>query len=491
LAVSLVALGILLVGGTFFARNWPFTRNHVLQEIAESTSSNVTIGPFHHTFFPPGCVAEQVVLRRGAAPESQAKMTVRKMIIQGSWTGLLSKHVALIRLEGADVVFPPIGSGEKWTPSKSDVTVDQLIAEGAMLQFIRRDRERRHVQFPIQHFVAHHLSSQRAMEFQLRLTNPAPYGEVSATGSFGPWNLTQVTATPLSGAYSFQSADLASLAGIRGSLSSLGKFSGTLDRISVEGETTTPDFGIKEKPNSVSFRTEFQAEVTPGNGDVALRDVQVRINRSLIKANGTVAGEPGHEGKTASVSLSVRGGRMEDLMLMFVPERHSPLRGAVSLHGKCVASPGQAPFLRRLHITGDFGIEGAEFTKNETQLNVDKLSASARGEGDSNDDPEDVVSDLLGHVVVRDGVATFSDLSFRVPGAKARMHGTFDLITKKVDLRGLLFMDATLPKATSGIKSFLLKAIDPFLKKNRTGGAKFPVRITGTYEHPIYRADPL
>jgi hypothetical protein len=52
-------------------------------------------------------------------------------------------------------------------------------------------------------------------------------------------------------------------------------------------------------------------------------------------------------------------------------------------------------------------------------------------------------------------------------------------------------MNAPLPKATSGIKSFLLKAIDPFLKKNRHGGARIPVSITGTYEHPVYRADPV
>jgi hypothetical protein len=78
-----------------------------------------------------------------------------------------------------------------------------------------------------------------------------------------------------------------------------------------------------------------------------------------------------------------------------------------------------------------------------------------------------------------------------VPGARARLNGTFDLITQKIDMRGLLFMDATLPKATSGIKSFLLRAIDPFLKKNRRGGARIPVSIKGTYQHPSYSADPV
>jgi AsmA-like C-terminal region len=120
-----------------------------------------------------------------------------------------------------------------------------------------------------------------------------------------------------------------------------------------------------------------------------------------------------------------------------------------------------------------------------------KLSAAARGEVDAPDDPENVVSDLQGHVAVKDGTATFRDLSFNIPGAKARLHGTFNLINQTVDLRGTLFMHAQLHQATSGIKSFLLKAIDPFLKKNRRGGAVILVSITGTYQHPSYNADPI
>jgi hypothetical protein len=176
---------------------------------------------------------------------------------------------------------------------------------------------------------------------------------------------------------------------------------------------------------------------------------------------------------------------------MFVSEKKAPLNGAVSLRAHTVVPPGNRPFLQKLRMSGDFGIESAEFTKEETQNNLDKLSTAARGGGDQTDDPERVLSDLTGHVEVRDGVATFSQLRFRIPGARARFDGTFDLITQKVDLRGMLSMDATLPKATSGIKSFLLKAIDPFLKKNRRGGAKFPVSITGTYHHPSYKADPV
>jgi len=178
-------------------------------------------------------------------------------------------------------------------------------------------------------------------------------------------------------------------------------------------------------------------------------------------------------------------------MLLFITEKRPPINGTVSMKGKTLLYAGSEPFLRRLQMSGDFGIEDASFTKEETQRNVDKLSESGTGHGDDSENPEDVVSDLQGHVVLQNGVATFSQLRFRVPGARARLDGTYNLITEKVDMRGMLYMDATLPKATSGIKSFLLKAIDPFLKKNRRGGARIPIRVTGTYEHPVYRADPV
>jgi hypothetical protein len=142
-------------------------------------------------------------------------------------------------------------------------------------------------------------------------------------------------------------------------------------------------------------------------------------------------------------------------------------------------------------MTGDFGIADALFSKPDTQQSVDKLSASAQGKANEVDNPETVVSDLQGHVVVERGIATFSELSFRVPGAHAHLHGTFNLLDTRIDLHGTLSMDADLPKATSGVKSFLLKALNPFLKKNHRGGAKFPVKITGTYQKPEYSADPV
>jgi hypothetical protein len=99
-----------------------------------------------------------------------------------------------------------------------------------------------------------------------------------------------------------------------------------------------------------------------------------------------------------------------------------------------------------------------------------------------------VLSDLKGHAVVKNGTARLSSLSFRVPGAMAQMQGTYSLITEKIDLRGTLKTDADVSKTTHGIKSLLLKVLDP-LFKNKRGGYVAPVKITGTYQHPLFGLD--
>jgi hypothetical protein len=99
-----------------------------------------------------------------------------------------------------------------------------------------------------------------------------------------------------------------------------------------------------------------------------------------------------------------------------------------------------------------------------------------------------VLSDLKGHVLLKDGTARFSDLSFTVPGAEAHVQGTYNLITEKIDLHGTLRTDAEVSKTTHGVKALLLKFLDPFLKKKPLGYIA-PIKITGTYGHPAFGLD--
>jgi hypothetical protein len=483
---------VLVGGGIFFYRDWPFTPRNVVKELELATSSKVQFGTFKRTFLPhPGCVLEAVTFTRGSSPGEQVVMKVRELSIKGKWTGLIQKHVAVILADGVDAVFPPIGTGPSWKPTETGVILDKLIANGATLQFVRHNPKEPPVKFFIQKFVGHRLADHDPMKFEVSLRNPQPPGQIDASGTFGPWKEDQINQTPVSGNYLFRDADLGSFGGIRGILSSDGTFQGTLESIEIKGRTATPDFGTTDTPHKLDLGSEFHAEVDATDGDVTLHQVRARLVKTVIVSRGSVASRRTEDGKWANLEFDVRDGRIQDLLLLFVSEKQAPLNGEISLRARTLVPPGKAAFLKRIQMEGDFGIESARFTKEKTQNSVDKLSTAGQGQGDHTDNPDNVVSDVEGHVVVKDGVATFTGLRFRVPGARARLNGTFDLITQKVDLRGMLYMDAKLPEATSGIKSFLLRAIDPFLKKNRHGGAKIPVSITGTYQHPSYHADPV
>jgi hypothetical protein len=491
LAASL--LGVVLIGGAvFFNRDWPFTPKNVVSELEQATDSKVTFGAFHRNFLPhPGCYLESVTLTRGDKPGEQEVMKIRQLTIKGKWTGLIQKHVAVIRADGVEATFPPIGTGPGWTPPDTDVIVDKLVANGAELQFIRHNPKEKPVLFSIRKFTAHHLASQEPVKFEVNLVNPQPPGDIEVSGAFGPWNKKVVSETPVKGNYAFRNADLSSFGGIAGILASDGVFEGTLESIAIKGKTSTPDFSTTDTPHKLDLSSEFDAEVDATNGDVRLHRVHAKLVKTLIVTQGAVESHKEEDGKSAALNFAVRDGRIQDLLLMFVSDKQAPLNGTVSLRAQTLVPPGKKPFLKRIQLNGDFGIESARFTSDETQTGVNKLSTAGQGQGEHTDNPDRVLTDLEGHVNVQDGVATFSGLRFRVPGARAKMNGTFDLITQKVDLKGMLYMDAKLPEATSGIKSFLLKAIDPFLKKNRRGGAKIPVSITGTYRQPSYHADPI
>jgi len=68
------------------------------------------------------------------------------------------------------------------------------------------------------------------------------------------------------------------------------------------------------------------------------------------------------------------------------------------------------------------------------------------------------------------------------------MQGTYNLITEKIDFHGTLQTESQPSKTTSGVKSMMLKVLNPFFKK-KPADYVMPVKITGTYEHPLFGLD--
>ena len=325
------------------------------------------------------------------------------------------------------------------------------------------------------------------MSYQVALTNPKPPGEISATGQFGPWRENNAGQTPVSGNYLFQNADLGVFRGISGILSSKGKFQGVLDHIEIQGATNVPEFKVTSSSHKVQLETQFHAFVNATNGDTFLQPAYAHFWRTTVVSAGSIAGISGQKGKTTALDLAAKDGRIQDVLRLFVKTERAPMTGVTSFKLKALIPPEKRPFLRKVELQGDFGIDAGNFTRTDTQENVNRFSQGARGEDDDTD-PESVLSDLKGHVVLKDGTATFSNLSFSVPGAFAQFHGTYSIITEKIDLHGILRTDAKLSKTAHGVKALLLKVLDPFFKK-KPAGSLVPVKITGTYQNPSFGLD--
>ena len=83
----------------------------------------------------PGCVLENITFqhnpKRGATP----LITIKRISIEGSFASLFTKHVKHIRAENMHILIPPRNTAEHFqVPLRSNVMIEDLIADGAILK---------------------------------------------------------------------------------------------------------------------------------------------------------------------------------------------------------------------------------------------------------------------------------------------------------------------------------------------------------------------
>jgi hypothetical protein len=483
--VFLIALACLICFAVvFYVKLWPFSRQAVLQDLKEATDSEVTAQSYHPTFFPPGCVLYGLEFYHG--PHHFKMIEIQKLRVRGGYLAMLRRHVPRIVAEGAHVFIPAFGSNETFSTQHSSTVVDELIANGSFVEFEPKDAHKEPFRFDVHEARFTGLRWASPLSYHLKFHNPNPPGEISADGKFGPWAKDHPEQTAFSGDYTFQHADLGVYGGIRGILSSKGKFNGQLKEIKVSGTTDTPDFQVKSSGNKFDVSTNFEASVNGENGDTFLKNIEVHFAGTTLLAHGSVARTEGQKGKFTRIQISSERGRIQDILGLFTADR-APMSGQAGLQLTAELPATTEPFLRRVKVEGRFSIASGTFSKTKTQRGVDELSAGARGE--NKDDPEMVMTDLKGKVALIEQVAHFSDVSFTIPGAHAQMHGTYSVSEPyRINLHGQMRVATRISKTTTGMKSFLLKVMDPIFKKKKKGEI-VPVHIQGTYEKPDFGLD--
>jgi hypothetical protein len=490
---ALVLLVLIAAGFIILVRHWPFTQTAVAAALEETVPGKVQIGAFQRTYFPgPGCIAEGVVITGSAAEGSPVLIMVQKLTVETGFLDLFRNSIREVRAEGLRVMVPPgsglnSGNGQSPSPSPNRV-VSRFVADGAVVEFERRGKERTPLRFRIARLTLLQRGSDSPITFQTELLNPEPPGQITADGEFGPWKADDPGSTALSGSYRFEKAKLDVFKGIAGTLSSVGKFSGSLARVNVEGTTAVPDFEVKQAGHRVSLKIRFAAVVDGTNGNTVLQSLDVRLENTSITAQVNVKEQSNAEGKLTSVNAIGRG-RVQDLLRLFSKDTPPALSGPIRFEAEVTFPSGGRPFLQKVALVGDFSIDGARFSKPASQAGLDTLSARAQGHKVKNtSDAPDVAGDLQSHVVLENGIATFSGLTFHAPGASAQLSGTYNLVNERVKLQGSLQTEASLSQATTGVKAILLKPLDPIFKR-KSAGAVVGVSITGTYAQPSFGID--
>ncbi len=502
LCLLLVGLGIALY---FYVKGFGArARERVIQAVQERFDADVDLKSLDITLYPqPKAVGQGLSIRHKGWTDPHPLIYIRRFTAKTDFSTLIdrSNHVSFLQLEGLEIHIPPRGRAtlkegiEENHPVASaepgtDTTrlrflIDAIVADATLLEIDPKIQGKLPLRFDIEKLTLHPVGPGQPMAFKATLTNAKPPGLIDTNGSFGPWQKDDPRATAVSGNYGFQNADLAVFKGISGILSSTGNYHGILQHIEVDGTTDTPNFALKRGGEPVHLATTFHSVVNGTDGDTILDPVDARFLRSEFICRGGIVHEAGPQGKTTSLDAVTTHARMEDILRLVMGRGKPFLTGAVKFQTKIVIPPGHEDVLDKLKLDGQFSISSAEFTSAKVEQRLLTLSDRARGisKKEEEEKPETIASDFRAVFKLNDTVASFSTLSFSVPGATIKLAGNYNLRSEQIDMNGQFRMQATLSETQTGIKHWVLKPLDRFFQKNGAG-FELPITIAGTKAHP-------
>ena len=504
--LKLVRWFIGIVGGTLVGL-WialaalsraPVLQQKLVETLNDQLDAEVEIESFAVDSFPTLRIyGDNLKLRLKDQQQPAPFIEIRHFEVAGGLFGLLKKQRRFnyVELAGLRITIPPrtrddkeAGKRTASTVDEGPVIIDRVVSTDAQLVIVPRDPRKEPKVWAIHRLDLASVGFNRAMPFTATLTNPIPKGEITTRGTFGPWTKRDPGLTPLSGTYTFERADLNTIKGIGGILSSVGEFTGHLERIDVKGTTSTPDFTIDVGGAPVPLETRFHAVVDGTNGNTYLQEVDATLGQTKISAAGAIESQPGVKGRRVNLNVKIPNGRIQDVLRLAVKAKKPVMLGQLALETKLLLPPGPSPVADRLDLNGRFALEQAQFTDPGVQEQIAMLSRRARGKKPT-DPVGHITSDMRGRFTLRDGVIRFNPFGFDVPGADVVIRGIYGLRTEQLDFAGTLAMEAPVSKVMGGgIKGFFIKPFDPIFRKNGKG-AVVPITIKGPRGKPKFGMD--
>ncbi len=499
--IAIVAVIVLAGAGVVVQlaidRAQPILRTRVIDTLSNHFNSKVELATFQVSVIKGIEVSGHGLKIYGKTDPNPYEAGVQPLIAVQEFrfrTSLLSlfhspMHVDTVYVKGLELNIPPKGERQQMTSMgsktpKMTIYVDRFVCEETELLINTSKPGKPPLEFAIGDLKMKDVGPGQPMQFNATLVNPKPVGDIQSNGFFGPWQQDSPRDTPVQGDYSFSNADLSTIKGIGGILSSTGQYSGTLGNIAVHGTTDTPDFQVAASGHPVPLHTEFHAIVDGTSGDTYLQPVNATFLHTSFTASGSVV-RVAPKGHDIELDVALGSARIEDLLKLGVRTDPPVMTGSVQMKTRMSLTPGDATVTDRLELAGNFHVPQGHFTNKKVQGKLDSLSLRSQGHPKQakEQNGEDVQVDLQGVFTLKNGLLSFSLLHFVVPGTHVEMTGDYGLDGKTFDFHGTARLDAKVSQMTTGWKSVLLKPVDPFFSKNGAG-TEVPIQVTGTESEP-------
>jgi hypothetical protein len=511
-ALFWVGIGALVIAvaaaGSFeilLSRAAPILRARLLQSLSTRFHSRVEMGAFDVSLLRGFEVSgKDLAIYPYNIDSSTPTFSVRRFAFRTGYRSLVRSpmHISHVEIEGLRINLPP-KSQRKALPqlnsghgkgSNVSIFVGEMDCTDTVLSLGTDKPGKLPQRFVIQSLILRTIGAGQPLDFTAVLTNPKPVGQIESHGYFGPWNAAQPGATAVGGTYSFHDADLGTIKGIGGILSSQGQYQGTLDRIVVDGKTDTPDFQVKISGHKVPLHTEFHAIVDGTDGNTYLQPVRAQFLHSFLTARGYVVRDQGEPGRHVYLDVAMDQARVEDLLRLAVRTDPPVMDGQVKLHTKLDLPPGPQDVAHRLRLQGDFVIVNGRFSSDKIQTRIDELSLRSQGQVElATQEARDgkiqlVRSQMRGDFNLADAGLNLSNVLYDIPGASIKLAGVYSLDGAKFNFTGTADMQATVSRMVGGWKGMLLMPLDRVFQKNGAG-TEIPFKIDGTRSDPHFGLD--
>ena len=501
-AVGLICA--LVAGEIVLHRAEPILKAKVIETLSTRFDSRVELGEFHVSLLHRlGVSGGGLRLYPRQIPASDPLFAVRRFSFSTTWAQLFKSpiHINRVDVSGLEIHLPPKNERSNIPRpqpqgGRISISIGELVSDDATLVIGTSKPGKVPLEFDIHQLHLTSIGAGRPMKFYAVLTNAKPVGDIDTSGDFGPFDAESPGDTPVRGQYAFYNANLDPLKGIGGTLSSNGRYQGPLDRIVVDGETTTPNFSLDLRNRPVPLNTRFHAIVDGVNGDTYLQPVDAWLLGSHIVARGDVVRSSSQPGHDIHLDVTVGPAHIQDVLELAGKQQTPLMTGDLQMQTSFHLPPGHVAVLDKLQLAGAFALKDAHFTSDKFQSKVDELSlrgqgrpkeAKQEGKAIQNGDAQagneaNVASTVRGDFIFGDGKIALKNLEYRVPGADIALDGTYTLGSEQFDFTGSAQLDAKISQMVTGWKSLLLKPVDPFFSKH--GETVVPIRITGTRSSP-------